>query len=172
MFIFFSFPILLWMPVEDYATQPFNKKQELFNYVAKICLSKSEKNYAGFSPLATTTGSGKTSYSTSMIKVWNTLSLHNQMYKVGFYVHNTMIETLEGLVILYRMSYLVYIYLLCYTSKCGFLYNKVNQQRYNLFLFLFFMNNKDVIWYLFMHIILRKFNVCLFMPCIMQCTRA
>ena len=56
-----------------------------------------------------------------------------------------MIETLEGLVILYRMSYLVYIYLLCYISKCGFLYNGVNQQRYNLFLFLFFMNNKDVI---------------------------
>ena len=76
---FFSFPILLWMPVEDYATQPFNQKQELFNYVAKICLSKSEKNYAGFSPLATATGSGKTSYSTSIIKEWNTLSLHNQM---------------------------------------------------------------------------------------------
>ena len=99
--------------------------------------------------------------STSIIKVWNTLSLLNQMYKVRFYVHNTMIETLEGLVILYRMSYLVYIYLLCYTSKCGFLYNKVNQQRYNLFLFLFFMNNKDVIWYLFMRIVLRKIQ-CLF----------
>ncbi|KAK4594285.1 hypothetical protein RGQ29_018108 [Quercus rubra] len=51
-----------WMPIEEYAAQPFNQKQELFNYVAKICLSKSEKNYAGFSPLATTTDSGKTSY--------------------------------------------------------------------------------------------------------------
>nr|XP_023919622.1 nudix hydrolase 7-like isoform X1 [Quercus suber] len=51
-----------WMPIEDYAAQPFNQKQELFNYVAKICLSKSEKNYAGFSPLATTTDSGETSY--------------------------------------------------------------------------------------------------------------
>ncbi|XP_023927870.1 nudix hydrolase 7 isoform X3 [Quercus suber] len=51
-----------WMPIEDYAAQPFNQKQELFNYVAKICLSKSEKNYTGFSPLATTTGSGKVSY--------------------------------------------------------------------------------------------------------------
>ena len=50
------------MPIEDYAAQPFNQKQELFNYVAKICLSKSEKNYTGFSPLATTTGSGKVSY--------------------------------------------------------------------------------------------------------------
>ncbi|XP_050279742.1 nudix hydrolase 7-like isoform X24 [Quercus robur] len=48
-----------WMPIEDYAVQPFNQKQELFNYVAKICLSKSEKNYTGFSPLVTTTGSGK-----------------------------------------------------------------------------------------------------------------
>ena len=61
MFIF-SFPILKWMPIEDYAAQPFNQKQELFNYVAKICLLKSEKNYTGFSPLATTTGSGKVSY--------------------------------------------------------------------------------------------------------------
>ncbi|XP_030966367.1 nudix hydrolase 10-like isoform X2 [Quercus lobata] len=51
-----------WMPIEDYAAQPFNQKQELFNYVAKICLSKSKKNYTGFSPLATTTGSGKVSY--------------------------------------------------------------------------------------------------------------
>ena len=92
----------------DYAAQPFNPKQELFNYVAKICLSKSEKNYAGFSPLATATGFGKTSYSTSIIKEWNTLSLHNQMYKVIFDVHNTKIETFEGLVILYRMPYLVY----------------------------------------------------------------
>ena len=50
------------MPVEDCAAQPFNQKQELFNYVAKICLSKSEKNYAGFSPLATTIDSGETSY--------------------------------------------------------------------------------------------------------------
>ncbi|KAK7837752.1 nudix hydrolase 2 [Quercus suber] len=51
-----------WMPIEDYAAQPFIQKQELFNYVAKICLSKSETNYTGFSPLATTTGSGKISY--------------------------------------------------------------------------------------------------------------
>ena len=50
------------MPIEDYAAQPFNQKQELFNYVAKICLSKSEKNYVGFSPLATTTSFGETSY--------------------------------------------------------------------------------------------------------------
>ena len=59
---FFFFTILYWMLVEDYAAQPFNQKEELFNYVAKICLSKSEKNYAGFSPVATTTSSGKTSY--------------------------------------------------------------------------------------------------------------
>jgi len=50
------------MPIEDYAAQPFIQKQELFNYVAKICLSKFETNYTGFSPLATTTGSGKISY--------------------------------------------------------------------------------------------------------------
>ncbi|KAK7817141.1 nudix hydrolase 7 [Quercus suber] len=51
-----------WMPIEDYAAQPFIQKQELFNFVAKICLSKSDRNYVGFSPLATTTASGKTSY--------------------------------------------------------------------------------------------------------------
>ena len=50
----------------------------------------------------------KQATSTSIVKIWNTLSLHNQMYKVIFDVHNTKIETFEGLVILYRMPYLVY----------------------------------------------------------------
>ncbi|KAJ0113553.1 hypothetical protein Patl1_01817 [Pistacia atlantica] len=51
-----------WMAAEEYAAQPFVRKHRLFNYVAKICLTKSEKDYAGFSPLSTTTTSGKTSY--------------------------------------------------------------------------------------------------------------
>jgi hypothetical protein len=50
------------MPIEDYAAQPYNQQHEQFKYVAKICLSKSAKGYAGFSPVPTTTGSGKTSY--------------------------------------------------------------------------------------------------------------
>ncbi|XP_059449470.1 nudix hydrolase 2-like [Corylus avellana] len=50
-----------WMPVEDYAAQPFIREHKQFNYVAKICLAKSDKNYAGFSPISTSTSSGKTS---------------------------------------------------------------------------------------------------------------
>lgn len=50
------------MPIEDYAAQPYNQQHEQFKYVDKICLSKSAKGYAGFSPVPTTTGSGKTSY--------------------------------------------------------------------------------------------------------------
>ena len=50
------------MPVEDYAAQPFVKQNKLFDYVAEICLAKTDKHYTGFTPLATTTSSGKPSY--------------------------------------------------------------------------------------------------------------
>ncbi|XP_059449865.1 nudix hydrolase 2-like isoform X2 [Corylus avellana] len=50
-----------WMPFEEYAAQPFIREHELFNYVAKICLAKSDKGYAGFSPVSAATSSGKTS---------------------------------------------------------------------------------------------------------------
>ncbi|KAJ7964687.1 Nudix family hydrolase [Quillaja saponaria] len=51
-----------WIPVEDYAAQPFVQENQLFDFVAKICLSKSEGNYSGFSPFPTTTSSGKKTY--------------------------------------------------------------------------------------------------------------
>ncbi|TQD75901.1 hypothetical protein C1H46_038532 [Malus baccata] len=51
-----------WMPVADYAAQPFVKKHKLFDYIAKICLAKSDKDYVGFTALGTTTSSGKRSY--------------------------------------------------------------------------------------------------------------
>ncbi|KAF7833143.1 Nudix hydrolase 2 [Senna tora] len=50
-----------WMPVEDYAAQPFVRKNELFNYITKICLEKLDGNYSGFCPLLTTS-SGKKTY--------------------------------------------------------------------------------------------------------------
>ncbi|PQQ20739.1 nudix hydrolase 2 isoform X1 [Prunus yedoensis var. nudiflora] len=51
-----------WMPVEEYAAQPFVRQNKMFDYVAEICLAKSDKDYAGFSPMRTTTSSGKRSY--------------------------------------------------------------------------------------------------------------
>ncbi|KAJ7960241.1 Nudix family hydrolase [Quillaja saponaria] len=51
-----------WMPVEDYAAQPFVRENQLFDFVHKICLSKSEGNYSGFSLLPTTTSAGKKTY--------------------------------------------------------------------------------------------------------------
>lgn len=48
--------------MEEYAEQPFMKKHDTFSSVAKVCLTKSEKEYAGFSPIPRTTCSGKTSY--------------------------------------------------------------------------------------------------------------
>ncbi|XP_008229930.1 PREDICTED: nudix hydrolase 2 isoform X1 [Prunus mume] len=51
-----------WMPVEEYAAQPFIRKNKMFDYVAEICLAKSDKDYAGFFPMRTTTSSGKRSY--------------------------------------------------------------------------------------------------------------
>lgn len=50
------------MPVEDYAAQSFVQKHEMFKLVANVCLAKLEKDYAGFTPVPTTTSSGKTSY--------------------------------------------------------------------------------------------------------------
>ncbi|WCJ33095.1 hypothetical protein M5689_014477 [Euphorbia peplus] len=40
-----------WMPVEEYAAQPFAKQHELFKYTAELCMAKVESNYAGFSPV-------------------------------------------------------------------------------------------------------------------------
>ncbi|XWS75900.1 hypothetical protein CRYUN_Cryun01aG0131400 [Craigia yunnanensis] len=51
-----------WMSLDDYAAQPFIQKHDAFSSVAKVCLTKLEKDYGGFSPIPTTTASGKTSY--------------------------------------------------------------------------------------------------------------
>ncbi|KAI3809692.1 hypothetical protein L1987_19290 [Smallanthus sonchifolius] len=52
-----------WMPVEEYANQPFIKKHKSFDYIAKICIAKKDNKYVGFSPLLTTTAtSAKKSY--------------------------------------------------------------------------------------------------------------
>ncbi|KAK6286834.1 hypothetical protein POUND7_013013 [Theobroma cacao] len=51
-----------WMSLEDYAAQPFIQKHSVFSSVAQVCITKLEKDYAGFSPVPTITSSGKTSY--------------------------------------------------------------------------------------------------------------
>ncbi|GJR35514.1 NUDIX hydrolase 2-like protein [Tanacetum coccineum] len=52
-----------WMPVEEYANQPFIKKHKSFDYIAKICMAKKDNKYFGFSALSTATAtSAKTSY--------------------------------------------------------------------------------------------------------------
>ncbi|XP_042497182.1 nudix hydrolase 2-like [Macadamia integrifolia] len=42
-----------WMPIEDYATQPFAQNHELGKFLADICIAKIDKGYAGFSPVVT-----------------------------------------------------------------------------------------------------------------------
>ncbi|KAF4359303.1 hypothetical protein F8388_021855 [Cannabis sativa] len=51
-----------WMPVAEYAAQPFIQNHELFSLVSKICLAKTDSNYSGFSGRATTSSSGKTTH--------------------------------------------------------------------------------------------------------------
>ncbi|KAG4964210.1 hypothetical protein JHK85_039185 [Glycine max] len=51
-----------WMPVEDYAAQPFVQDNELFDFIRKICFSKLDGNYNGFSNVLTCTSSGKKTY--------------------------------------------------------------------------------------------------------------
>ncbi|PWA77951.1 nudix hydrolase 6-like protein [Artemisia annua] len=52
-----------WMPVEEYANQPFIKKHKSFDYIAKICMAKKDNKCVGFSALSTATAtSAKKSY--------------------------------------------------------------------------------------------------------------
>ncbi|THF95386.1 hypothetical protein TEA_003314 [Camellia sinensis var. sinensis] len=52
-----------WMPIEEYAAQPFNQKREQFNKIANICLEKKKNNYTGFSATPSTTAfSSKKNY--------------------------------------------------------------------------------------------------------------
>lgn len=41
-----------WMPIDEYAAQPFVQKHELLKYIVDIGYAKIEKGYAGFSPLS------------------------------------------------------------------------------------------------------------------------
>lgn len=40
-----------WMPLEEYAAQPFVQKHELLKYIVDVSLAKVEKCYTGFSPV-------------------------------------------------------------------------------------------------------------------------
>ncbi|KAK4279086.1 hypothetical protein QN277_016841 [Acacia crassicarpa] len=51
-----------WMPIEDYAAQPFVKQNSGFDSVAKICVEKLNGNYTGFTHLPTFSSSGKKTY--------------------------------------------------------------------------------------------------------------
>lgn len=42
-----------WMAFEDYADQPFVQTNDLLKYMVKICISKREGKYSGFSPVPT-----------------------------------------------------------------------------------------------------------------------
>ncbi|XVF81427.1 hypothetical protein PTKIN_Ptkin15bG0153900 [Pterospermum kingtungense] len=48
-----------WMSLDEYAAQPFIQKHDSFSSVAKVCLAKLEKDYAGFAPIPTATASGQ-----------------------------------------------------------------------------------------------------------------
>ncbi|CAL5039516.1 unnamed protein product [Urochloa decumbens] len=41
-----------WMPVEEFAAQPFVQKHELVKYILEVSLAKVDKEYAGFSPIS------------------------------------------------------------------------------------------------------------------------
>lgn len=42
-----------WMPIEEYAAQPFVQKYDILKYIIDVGLAKVEKGYAGFSPVCT-----------------------------------------------------------------------------------------------------------------------
>ncbi|OQU76744.1 nudix hydrolase 2 isoform X3 [Sorghum bicolor] len=41
-----------WMPIEEFAAQPFVQKHELVKYILEVGLAKVDKEYAGFSPIS------------------------------------------------------------------------------------------------------------------------
>jgi hypothetical protein len=41
-----------WIPVEEFAAQPFVQKHELVKYILQVGLAKVDKEYAGFSPIS------------------------------------------------------------------------------------------------------------------------
>ena len=41
-----------WVPVEEFAAQPFVQKHEFVKYILKVGLAKLDKEYAGFSPIS------------------------------------------------------------------------------------------------------------------------
>nr|CAB3468491.1 unnamed protein product [Digitaria exilis] len=41
-----------WMPLEEFAAQPFVQKHELVKYILQVGLAKVDKEYAGFSPIS------------------------------------------------------------------------------------------------------------------------
>jgi len=51
-----------WMPIKDYAAQPFVQENKLFDFIAKICLKKLDGSYTGFSNFLSKTSSGKNAY--------------------------------------------------------------------------------------------------------------
>ncbi|XP_010942276.1 nudix hydrolase 2 isoform X1 [Elaeis guineensis] len=40
-----------WMPIEEYAAQPFVQKYDVLKYITDVSLAKAERGYAGFSPV-------------------------------------------------------------------------------------------------------------------------
>lgn len=44
--------LMQWMPVEEFAAQPFVKKHELLKYILDLGLAKADRNYSGFTPLS------------------------------------------------------------------------------------------------------------------------
>ncbi|CAK7322509.1 unnamed protein product [Dovyalis caffra] len=46
-----------WMPIEEYVNQPYHQKHKSFDYIANICLKKSQNDYSGFSSVPTSTSS-------------------------------------------------------------------------------------------------------------------
>ncbi|GJM97920.1 hypothetical protein PR202_ga14883 [Eleusine coracana subsp. coracana] len=41
-----------WMPIEEFAAQPFVQKHELVKYIVEVGLAKVDNDYAGFSPIS------------------------------------------------------------------------------------------------------------------------
>ncbi|KAK4588648.1 hypothetical protein RGQ29_019599 [Quercus rubra] len=63
-----------WMPITEYAAQPFVQNHELTKYLIEICLAKTDGVYPGLSPVPTATPMPSTSSSSDKKKAYLYLS--------------------------------------------------------------------------------------------------
>lgn len=80
------------MPIQEYVDQPWNKKNEMFKFMANICQKKCEEEYLGFAIVPTTTSSGKESFIYCNADHANRLKATRDQASASLWKHSHLIQ--------------------------------------------------------------------------------